>query len=69
MTDEERKISVVTNAIAYAVESYKPSRGVSDVGPIYIGDMKTEMYSAVAKHVLWTLKEYERQQLERGTKV
>lgn len=64
MSDEERKISVVTNAIAYAVETYKPSQGVVDVGVIYIGDMKTEMYSVVARHVLQTLEEYERQQSE-----
>ena len=69
MTDEERKISVVTNAIAYAFEAYKPGVGISDVGTFYIVDTKTEMYRAVADHVMLALKEYERQQSERGTRV
>ena len=71
MTDEELcKLSVVTNAIGYGMETVKHGDdAIRDHGVVDIPTAMVEIYAVVAKHVIWTLREYERQQLERGTKV
>jgi hypothetical protein len=68
MTDEE--VSIVTNAIAYGIETVRPGdTTVIDRGTVDTPIHMKKIYEVVAKHVLWTLGEYERQQSERGSRV